>query len=306
MSPSDQAPSPLDRSSVTTVLLPALGPRPAVSLVAFGALTNVGKVRPNNEDQHVVARMTKCVQVLAGGRPDAGDGRRTGEEGYLLVVADGMGGSAGGEVASARAIEAALNHMLHNARWFLHHGDPEQESRERALFEGLRRLDRELIEEGKNDPALAGMGTTLTAVISVADEVSILHVGDSRAYLLRKGELHQLTHDHTVTQQLVDWGLVRPDEARSHKMRNMLTNVVGGQGGVRGEIQRLRMEDGDRLLLCTDGLSEMVDDARIAELLASHPNPADACRALVAQALEEGGRDNVTVVLAAYAAAPLA
>jgi protein phosphatase len=267
----------------------------------IAARTHVGKVRPNNEDQHLIARLSKVMEVLAGSGPDGEPARLVAEEAYLLIVADGMGGAGGGEVASARAVEACKTYLL-KAKWFLHHGDPEEEVRHRAVTERLKGLDRELVEEGNADPALAGMGTTLTVIISVGDEASILHVGDSRAYLFRDGELTQLTRDHTVTQQFIDCGLVHPDEARSHRLRHMLTNVVGGQPGVRGDIDRLRVADGDRLLLCTDGLTEMVGDARIADVLARHSRPEQACAALVEAALEGGGKDNVTVVLAAYSA----
>jgi PPM family protein phosphatase len=107
-----------------------------------------------------------------------------------------------------------------------------------------------------------------------------------------------LTRDHTVAQQLVDAGIIGPEEARSHRLRHVLTNVVGGKPGVRGEIVKLRLGDGDRLLLCTDGLHEMVSEDRIAQILESEPRPDNACRALVKEALRNGGRDNVTVIVA--------
>jgi protein phosphatase len=211
-----------------------------------------------------------------------------------------MGGVAGGEVASAMVVEGVKEFVVRTAKWFFRLGEAEEEQRVRALQEGLKRLDRELYERGRADPSLTGMGTTLTAARSTGDEVFLLHVGDSRAYLYRAGELDQLTRDHTFTQGLVDAGLVRPEEARRHRLRNVLTNVVGGEAGVRGETASFRVSDGDRLLLCTDGLTGPVEDARIAELLTRHPDPQEACRALVDAALEGGGRDNITVVVAAY------
>jgi protein phosphatase len=301
MAPGEQAPGRHDPSQVTTALLPVgAATRPARVGVEFGALTHVGKVRPNNEDQYLIARLRKSLEVLASSLPDDAGARPASREGYLMLVADGMGGRGGGEVASARVVEAAKDHVLNTAKWFFHLDDPDEEVRLRNLRESLRRIDRELVEEARADPALAGMGTTLTAASSVGEEVLLVHVGDSRAYLFRRGVLDQLTRDHTFAQQLVEAGLVEPEEARSHRLRHVLTNVVGGEPGVRGEIARLRVADGDRLLLCTDGLTEMVEDARIAELLARHPAPEDACRALVAAALDGGGRDNVTVVVAAY------
>jgi protein phosphatase len=268
--------------------------------VEFGALTHVGKVRPNNEDQYLIARLCKSVQVLSTSLPDDRGSRPQSQEGYVMLVADGMGGAGGGEVASALVTQEAKRHILHTAKWFFRLDDADEEVRLRTLHDILQQIDRRVIEEAEADPALHGMGTTLTAASTVGDEVFIVHVGDSRAYLLRRGELDQLTRDHTLAQQLAARGVIRQEEVRSHRLRNVLTNVVGGQTEVKGEVARLRVADGDRLLLCTDGLNDSVPDARIAELLTRHPNPEEACRALVEAALEGGGRDNITVVLAAY------
>ena len=136
--------------------------------------------------------------------------RLSGPAGYLMLVADGMGGHCGGEVASARVVQAAKNHLLQTAKWFFRFGDDDEELRLRDLREALERIDRELIEEAMDDPSLAGMGTTLTAASSIGEEVFIVHVGDSRAYLFRHGELDQLTRDHTMVQGLIDAGLAAP------------------------------------------------------------------------------------------------
>jgi protein phosphatase len=276
------------------------GARPVRVRADFGALTHVGKVRPNNEDQYLVTRLSKSLDILASSLPGDEHARLKGPYGYLMLVADGMGGRGGGEIASARVAQAAKMHVLQTAKWFFRFGDENEEQRVHDLREALERIDRELVEEAKDDPSLAGMGTTLTAASSIGEEVFIVHVGDSRAYLFRHGELDQLTHDHTMAQGLIDAGLMEPQEARSHRLRNVLTNCVGGHVGVKGEITKLRVADGDRLLLCTDGLNDMVSDARIAQLLSRHTNPGEACAALVDEALDGGGRDNITVVLAAY------
>jgi protein phosphatase len=132
----------------------------------------------------------------------------------------------------------------------------------------------------------------------------IVHVGDSRVYLLRDGQLEQLTQDHTLVQRLLDAGLLKPDEAKGHRMRHVLTNSVGGSPGLSVQIVKLRLRDGDRLLLCTDGLNDMVPDDRIREVLLAHGQPGEACRALVDTALLQGGRDNVTVIVANYTEPP--
>jgi protein phosphatase len=279
------------------------GARPVRVRVDFGALTHVGKVRPNNEDQYLIARLSKSLDVLASSLPGDDHARLLGPHGYLMLVADGMGGRGGGEIASARVVQAAKRHVLQTAKWFFRFGDENEEQRVHDLREALARIDRELVEAAEDEPALAGMGTTLTAASSIGEEVFIVHVGDSRAYLFRRGELDQLTRDHTMAQGLIDAGLIDPEEARSHRLRNVLTNCVGGHLGVKGEITKLRIADGDRLLLCTDGLNDAVSDTRIAELLSRHNNPAVASAALVDAALDGGGRDNITALVAAYSVA---
>jgi protein phosphatase len=145
------------------------------------------------------------------------------------------------------------------------------------------------------------MGTTLTMAYSVASDLYIVHAGDTRAYLFQDGELQQVTNDHTLVQILVDHGTITPEAARTHARRNVVTNVVGGpSAGVHAEVHKIAVADGDVLLLCSDGLTEPVDDATITEILAANPEPEAACEALVAKALERGGRDNVTAVVARY------
>ena len=145
------------------------------------------------------------------------------------------------------------------------------------------------------------MGTTLTAAYSVGVDLFVIHLGDSRAYLYRKGELQRLTKDHTYAQAMADAGYIAPEEVRRHARRNTLTNYLGGRHGkFKADLRWLRLADGDRLLLCTDGLSDMVDDGSIARILREHDRPQDAAQALLDEALERGGKDNVTVVVARY------
>jgi PPM family protein phosphatase len=186
-------------------------------------------------------------------------------------------------------------------KWFSHPGDPQEKAFLDQIRAGLEWLDRTVIDEGQADRSRAGMGTTLTSALSIGADLLVIHVGDSRAYLFHEGRLEQLTRDHTVAQLLVDGGLLRPEEVRSHRGRHVITNVLGGpERGVCGEVHKLRLTDGDRLLLCSDGLSGPVGDEEIAELLGLHRDPEDACRALIDAALDHGGRDYVTVALADY------
>jgi protein phosphatase len=266
----------------------------------FWAMSDIGKVRPNNEDQFLVCRLCKSLQVLQSSIVERDSMVPTEREGYLLLVADGMGGAGGGEHASAVVVEEAKRHLMQTAKWFFSLDDPAEEIRIKQLREALERVDRRLIKEGEADPSLAGMGTTLTAASLVDGEVFIVYVGDSRAYLFRNGIMTQLTRDHTLAQRLLDAGILGPQEAQAGSARHVLTNALGGVPGVRPEIVKFRLAGGDRLLLCTDGLNNMVSDDRIAEVLRNNPRPEEACQALVAAALEGGGRDNVTVIVASY------
>jgi serine/threonine protein phosphatase PrpC len=265
----------------------------------FAARTHVGKVRPSNQDQYLIARLCKSVDVIAATLPAAELQSHCRREAHLLLVADGMGGYAGGEHASALVVREAVTHVVETIKWFYRLDDPDEAVRLRLLREALERADRKIIEEAENDPTLAGMGTTLTALSIIEAEGFIVHVGDSRAYLFRDGALEQLTSDHTVAQELVRRGVIPAAEARTHKLRHVLTNVIGGKRGVEGEVVKLRLADGDRLLLCTDGLHGPVSDDRIAEIVSRHSDPDGACGALVDAALASGGPDNVTVVAAA-------
>ena len=275
-------------------------PPPRV-VVTFDGLTHPGKVRENNEDHFLVARLSKSMHVCKTSLP--GDGKTTPaeEEGYLVIVADGMGGVAAGERASALAVESVEQFVQNTLKWFLHLDGAEEHQLVSELRQGLERADRTIIDLARMNPALHGMGTTLTMAYSVGTDLFIVHAGDSRAYLFRDGELEQLTTDHTLDQALVDGGAISPADARRHPRRHVVTNVIGGPSpGVDVEIHKLVLRDGDVLLICTDGLTEPVNDAAIAEVLTQHRNPHDACNRLVERALSGGGPDNVTAAVLRY------
>jgi PPM family protein phosphatase len=289
-----------DNENTTLLICPpqSLGSHAVVRLT-FGALTHIGKVRPNNEDQFLIARASKSFDILTTSLLPEQRTEIADREAYFLMVADGMGGHAGGELASAFIVNETVQYLVETAKWFFKLDDPDENVRLRLLREALERADRALISQAKRDRALVGMGTTLTALSIVGADVFLVHVGDSRAYLLRNGKLEQLTRDHTRAQDLVEQGLLRPEEARTSRLRHVLTNVLGGVPGVEGELLKFRLLDGDQLLLCTDGLSEPIRDSRIGEILQQAPDPETACNLLVEAALNEGGRDNITAVVAA-------
>jgi protein phosphatase len=289
-----------DSDEVSTVIMPPLAvPNIPPVRITIAGRTHGGKVRANNEDHYLILRMTKLLELLDTSLPTTDRIHLPDPYGYVLVVADGMGGHAGGEHASALVASNTVKYLQKTAKWFFQLDDPDANVRVRLMQEELERVDRQLIQEGEHDPALAGMGTTLTAASILDTDVFMVHVGDSPAYLLHGGKLEKLTTDHTLAQELVDQGLLRLQEAKTHRSRHMLTNVLGGVPGVVGQIVKLKLHDGDRLLLCTDGLTEAVRDEQIAEILGQHPDPKEACLKLEEAALNGGGPDNVTAIVAA-------
>lgn len=270
--------------------------------VKVAADTHPGRVRAHNEDHYLVAKLAKSMRIVKTSLPgNANVTRFSDEDGYLMVVADGMGGASAGEKASALAVASVEQFALNTLKWFFHLGGDEEHTLLGELRQALERADRTVVERAHGDSLLAGMGTTLTMAYSVATDLYIVHAGDSRAYLLRQGHLEQITTDHTLVQALVQSGRISPEAARHHHRRHVITNALGGAGeGVDAEIHKVTLADDDRLLLCTDGLCGVVDDAELAHILEAHPDLEEACRHLVETSLRAGGPDNITVVLARY------
>src|SRR5262245_20486949 len=245
--------------------------------------------------------MTRSLETVATTLSPVDVPEHAEEVNYLLVVADGMGGHAAGEVASRTAISTLVRLALQLPDWIFFVDEehmPELDWRARRL---VQQIDSMLIAQGASDPALSGMGTTLTAARSLGRDLMIIHAGDSRAYLFRAGHLRRLTKDHTFAQALVERGELAAQDAAHSRLRHVLTNALGGSNShVEVDIEMLRLEDGDRLLLCSDGMTDLVDDAAIAAMLSSTRVSRDACTQLIQLALDRGGRDNITAVVAAY------
>lgn len=272
---------------------------PRVS-VKIAAESDAGKVRSHNEDHFLVAKLAKSMRICRTSLPEDWSTKFSDEEGYLMVVADGMGGVAGGERASRLAVETIEGFVLNVVKWFLH-----LENDQGELLGELRhafdRADASVVARARAEPRLHGMGTTLTMAYSVGADLFLVHAGDTRAYLLRDGEFRQITNDHTLVNLLVQGGALTPEAAKHHARRHVITNVIGGPNpGVHTEVHRIEIRDGDALLLCSDGLTEPVDDAQIAQVLATHADPEYACRRLIELALQNGAPDNVTAVVARY------
>jgi PPM family protein phosphatase len=228
----------------------------------YAARSDVGLLRDGNEDS-----------VYAGPR--------------LLAVADGMGGHAAGEVASRVVIETVA---------VLDHEPPDGDVTE-ALREAVETANGYLRDMVAADGALEGMGTTLTALLWVDEQLGLVHVGDSRGYLLRNGALEPITHDHTLVQSLIDEGRISAEEATTHPQRSWITRALDGRPAVELDLSLRDAQPGDRYLLCSDGLSSYVSEETIAETL-REPDPQRACDGLIELALRAGGPDNITCIVA--------
>jgi protein phosphatase len=287
---------------------PVYTPQPVVpaageSLVvdSYG-LSHVGRVREANEDCFLIADLRKMLRVRHSNLPQTsvqhGD-----EKGHLFVVADGMGGHQAGERASALTVEVLERYVLNVFKWFFALRGPEEQAVLAEFQTAIRLADDRVREEGAEHPELSGMGTTLTVAYVLYRDLYVAHVGDSRCYLLRGGQLHRLTRDHTLAAEMMRHGMLSPEEAARHHLRHAVTNVVGGiQPGVRVEVQKTSLEAGDVVLLCSDGLTEMLSDERLRAVLTEEPAPHRACERLIDEANAAGGKDNITAVVARFAA----
>jgi len=238
---------------------------PTAPALAWGAATDTGRVRTENEDAFVALPM-------------------------VYGVADGMGGHAAGEIASAIAAGTLRDRLGAGA-----------ESVD-VVVAAVVEANAAIFQGAHSNVAQRGMGTTLTAMVVLADDtgqrrLAMVNVGDSRTYVMRAGRLRRVTIDHSYVQELVSTGHITEAEARSHPRRNIVTRALGIEPNVRVDTWVLPLVQGDRYVLCSDGLVDEVDDAEILELLLANATPQDAADALVASANEHGGRDNVTVVV---------
>lgn len=230
-----------------------------------GASTNVGNVRDHNEDSFCVNRKLK-----------------------LFIVADGMGGHAAGEIASSQLKDFVEEFLLREDR---------PDSLVECLTKGIQAANRSIYQMGLEDPKKRGMGTTATVFTVEKDRYVIAHVGDSRCYLVREGELFQITRDHSRVYQLYESGLITKEEMEDHPMSNVITRSIGNHATVDPDIYEGDLAHGDRFLLCSDGLTGEVKEKEIEQILLEKRDPQAAVELLIQRALEEGGKDNVTCLV---------
>lgn len=272
--------------------------------VDLAAATHKGHVRGNNEDHYLVVRFRRTLENVYSNLNKGMLAPSYDLTGYGLLVADGLGGMAAGEVASRTALTKLIELVVDTPDWMLDLRNPKSlETVQQRMTDRFLQIDETIREQADRDATLSGMGTTLTVAANLGRDLVIGHIGDSRAYLLRDGSLAQLTKDHTLAQAMIEAGVAGRDEPAARSMRHVLTAALGSLGPkTKPEIQRFEIKPNDHLLLCTDGLTEMVDDKTIASLLENADSADHACENLVTVALAAGGLDNVTVVLARFGA----
>lgn len=235
--------------------------------------TDMGKVRANNEDSYYVDDKLR-----------------------LLVVADGMGGHASGETASNLAVKV-IKDYFQGPRKIVGDYNPAYSEAANQLNSSIRLANQAVYEAAQSSPQLKGMGTTIVSVWLNGNKLSIAHIGDSRAYLIRSGNIDQLTDDHSMVNEQVKRNMITKEEADQSEIKNILTKALGISAETEADVSELTMFGDDILLLCTDGLSNMINDTDIADIIFRSHGPDDACNALIATANENGGKDNITAAI---------
>lgn len=249
--------------------------------IVSGGVSDVGRVRTNNEDSY------KILDSL-----------------NLYVLSDGMGGEAHGEVASALAVDTVVKYCTEanqDSDLTMLGGTPDNfGGNTKRLQSAVRQANLNIFESAQNNPAQRGMGATVTAVWANQEKLSVAHVGDSRAYLLRTGTLQQLTSDHSLVAEQVRRGIITPQQAEESEMQSVLLRALGAHPDVEVDVDEVGVYPGDILLICSDGLTRMVTEPEIAGTLQAENRPANAAQKLVDLANENGGLDNVTVIVVRF------
>lgn len=269
------------------------GRSPKPVKVHLFAKTDLGKTRDHNEDNYLVADLSRRVHELTPGLKD----HDLGDRGSVLMIADGMGGAAAGEVASEMATDSVYGHLEH--AWL---GEKEVTAQRFAyrLKEAVETANTKIHNYAKEHPELRGMGTTTTAAGVFGDHLYLTQVGDSRAYLVRNGTAIQLTKDQSLMQRLVEAGELTEEEAAHSERRNIILQALGPDPKIKVDLTYQEIRRGDTLVLCSDGLSGQVKKEEIAEIAGKGTDLSAACDKLIALANERGGPDNITVIIARF------
>lgn len=270
-------------------------------LVELHAKTDVGRVRRGNEDNFLLLDLTAARAWSGSDGPENPEDMREfplGEHGLVLVVSDGMGGALAGDVASRMAIEAVRD-VLMGTNTDGNGCDPDS-SLVDCLRHATMEANKNIHHKSLDDSRCSGMGATLTGAAIKDDKLDLIQVGDSRAYVMRGEQIRLATKDQSLVQQLVDVGQISEAEAETHMFRNVILQALGAQNELTPATARIQLRQGDMVLLCSDGLSGKLRNEDIRQIVADADGLAAACDALVAEANNRGGEDNITVVLARF------
>jgi serine/threonine protein phosphatase PrpC len=260
-------------------------------------LTHPGKVRAENQDHFLICSLRKQMIVHRTSLSDTGSLMEESERlAFLAMVADGVGGGAKGAEASRITVESVAQYVSRSMRCYYATSSTDGPGFSEALYDAAVECHAELMRWGQQQPAYQGMATTLTLFLGVWPRAYLLQVGDSRCYLLRNGELTQITRDQTMAQELIDLGALKPEDAPSTRLAHTLSSSIGGRQS-SPVVSHFEMTWGTVVLLCSDGLTNHVSDERIRERLRSMSSAQQACESLVEDALEGGGSDNITVIV---------
>ena len=269
--------------------------------VELHAKTDVGRVRRGNEDNFLLLDLSRARTWCGSDGPENPEDMNEfplGDQGLVLVVSDGMGGALAGDVASRMAIEAVRDTLMGN------NADGTGCDPDSSLVDCLRhatmQANRNIHYKSLEDSRCSGMGVTLTGAAIKGDKLDLIQVGDSRAYVMRGQQIRLATKDQSLVQQLVDVGQISEEEAETHMFRNVILQALGAQNELTPATARIQLRSGDMLLLCSDGLSGKLRNDDIRQIVSEAKDLSAACSALVAEANNRGGEDNITVVLARF------
>lgn len=278
------------------VLEPSPPPKPRDDEIDVHGLTHPGRVRASNEDHFLLGSLHQHLNVLATSLTGVDRVPVTGERlAFLAMIADGVGGGRKGEEASRTALEEITSYIADSTRAF-YQADAQHEDFSRILEEAALRVHLRVQQLAAEDPDRRGMATTLTLYLGVWPWIYLLQVGDSRYYLFHDGELTQVTRDQTMAQELVDQGVLKRTDAFRTRWANVLSSSIGGKQSAP-VVTRLRHAAGNVHLMCSDGLTKHVPDARIREILAAMTSARQAAETLLQEALDGGGSDNITIIV---------
>jgi len=260
-------------------------------------VTHPGKVRTENQDHFLICSLRKQVEVRATSLPQVERLMMDPERlAFVAMVADGVGGGAKGGEASRIALEAVIQYVTNSIQSYYAADRQDEGKLIDALEEGALQCHAELVRKGQEDPDYHGMATTLTLYLGVWPKAYMLQVGDSRCYLLRNGNLTQITRDQTIAQELVDLGVITRTDAASTRLVHSLSSSLGGRQ-TEPVVTRFDMNWNTVVLLCSDGLTRHVSDERIYQRLSSMTSAKQVCEDLLQDALEDGGTDNITIIV---------